>query len=63
MAGGRPTTYSKETPKQAEACLKQCVDKFDGYVRTKKADGKASDWRNRLVVKLPSIAGLAVLRP
>jgi DNA-packaging protein gp3 len=60
MAAGRPTDYSKDILKQTEAYLAKCIDTFDGYVRTKKANGTATEWRNRLVVKLPSVAGLAV---
>lgn len=57
---GRPSDYSAEVLKKAEAYLKECVDQFSDYVRTKSARGNATEWRARLIVKLPSVAGLAV---
>ena len=55
-----PQRHPFETFKLAEAYLQQCVDELSEYVGTKKASGAASEWRARLIVKLPSVARRAV---
>jgi hypothetical protein len=57
---GRPSLYSAKILKQAEAYLANCVDKFDEVVKNTNVEGDPISYRRRLVVNLPSVAGLAV---
>lgn len=59
-AVGRPTGYSPDILKNSEKYLQGAVDRFEEVAKTVATSGITIEFRRRLVVNLPSVAGLAV---
>ena len=57
---GRPTSYSLNTLEQTKQYLTDCIDRFDDIAKSLDEHGHPTEFKRRLVVNLPSVAGLAV---
>lgn len=57
---GRPTDYSEEILEKARNYLSECTDEEVGVVKQRNEEKGYEMYENKVKVKLPSVAGLAV---